>query len=234
MVAPRARNRRFRLSLESRKSAALQDPGAELVDQLTGLWNQYGRIALGVVGALIVIGVVAFYTVSQGARQNLEAAKKLNDADILYWRGDYPQALTAAQDVAKNWGSTPSGIDAHRLAGDCAFWQGKFKDAITEYRAYLAKRGSGLLAQGVQRSLAYALDSDRQYAAASKQYLALVGVFDRESSAEMLTGSARCELLAQNRAAAIRDLRRVVDEYSETSYATRARLQLAELGAAPS
>ena len=214
------------------KSTALQDPGAEMVDQVTGLWGKYGMMVLGAIGAVIVVGVVAFLSMGQGEKANNEAAKKLNEATMRFYQGDYVQAMTAAQAVSKTWGSTPSGIDAHRIAGDCAFWQAKFKDAATEYKAYLSKQGSGLLAQGVQRSLAYALDSDKQYVEATKYYDGLVGVFDRESSAEMLSAAARCEQLTNNKDEAVKRLHRVVDEFSETSYANRARLKLAELGAA--
>ena len=63
------------MSLESRKSSALQDPGAEMVDQLTALWNRYGRIALGVVGALVVVGAVAGYTIHQSREQENAASK---------------------------------------------------------------------------------------------------------------------------------------------------------------
>ena len=44
--------------MESRKSGALVDSGAELVDQFTSVWDRYGRIVLGSVGALIVIGQI--------------------------------------------------------------------------------------------------------------------------------------------------------------------------------
>ena len=58
----------------------------------------------------------------------------------------------------------------------------------------------------------------------------LVGKLDRESSAEFLTAAARCyRALGQTDEAAKR-LRRVIDEFGETSQAVIARVRLGELG----
>ncbi len=219
------------MSLETRKTHALDDPGAEALDKVTGLWERYGRIALGVIGAIVVVAGVAFYTIRQSAAQENLASKKLAEADMLFWQGDYDRARSTAGEVTKQWGSTPSGIDAHRISGDAAYWRGDFKGAVTEYKAYLAKKSSGVFAQSVRRSLAYSLDSDKQYAEAAKTYDALVGVFDRETSAEMLAAEARCLLATGDRAGAAAKLQKLVDDFGETSYANPARVQIAELGA---
>jgi len=220
------------LSLESRKSTALQDPGAEMLEQVTSLWDRYGRIALGVLGALVVIGVVAFYTVRQNAAQDNVASGKLLEADRLFLQGDLERAKTVAEDVSRTYGSTPSGNDAHRLAGDAAYWLRDWKDAISNYQAYLAKNGKGLLADCVRRSLAYTYDCNAQYADAARIYDGLVGAFDRESSGEMLAASARCFVALGNKPEAIKRLQRLIDEYGDTSYANPARERLAELGGA--
>jgi len=220
------------LSLESRKSGALVDSGAELVDQFTSVWDRYGRIVLGSVGALIVIGLVAWFTIQSNAKQENAAGEKLAEANALFWQGDYARSKTAADEVARTFGSTKSGIDAHRISGDDAFWQGKWKDAITEYDAYLAKNGSGLIADAVRRSLAYADESDKRYPDARKLFDQLVGTFDRESSAEFLAAGARCSMSMNDKAGAIQRLQRLVNEFGDTSYANRARVELAELGAA--
>ena len=103
--------------------------------------------------------------------------------------------------------------------------------AISEYRRYLDRDKKGLLSDAVNRSLAYALESDHQYTAAAPIYAALAGKFDRESSAEMLYAQARCLRAANRPAEAQQALRRIADEYGETSYAQRARVDLAELTA---
>ena len=178
--------------LESRKNAALEDPGAQVVDQLTGFWDRYGRILLGAIGAAVVIAVVAVFTIRSNEKQENDASKKLAEANLLFWQGDYDRSKTVAQEVSRTFPSTWSGSDAHRIAGDDMFWRGDFKGAITEYNAYLGKQGSGLLADGVRRSLAYSYESDKKYAEAAKLFDGLVGKFERESSAEFLAAAARC------------------------------------------
>jgi tetratricopeptide (TPR) repeat protein len=218
------------LSLESRKGTDLVDPGAEMVDQLNAAAQRYGRIALGVLGAIVVVAGIAYYTIQNNRTQENLASKKLAEADMMFWQGDYDRAKTTADEVAKAYGSTPSGADAHRISGDASFWKGNFKASVTEYKGYLSRNGSGTVAQSVRRSLAYALDSDKQYAEATKAYDALVGVFDRETSAEMLAAAARCALETNDKAGAIQRFKRITDEFGDTTGAQAARVRLAELG----
>ena len=217
-----------------RAAARLEDPGAELLDRATGAWDRYGRIALISLAALAVAGTLVFLTMRSRAASEEQAAGRLAEANVLFWQGEYARSQTLALQVAQQFPSTPSGIDAHRLAGDDAYWQGDFKTAVQEYKAYLDKHGSGILADAVRRSNAYALESNRQFADAAKAYEALIGVFDRESSGEFLAAAARSQRLAGNTAEAKKLLERLVGEFGETSYAVLARVQLAELNAATS
>ena len=110
---------------------------------------------------------------------------------MLYWQGDYARSLQLAKQVAQEFPSTASGNDAHRLAGDNAYWDGDFKTAVTEYRAYLSSRRRESSPTRRARSLAYALESNKQYPEAATEYEGLVGKLDRESSAEFLADAAR-------------------------------------------
>jgi len=219
------------LTLEQ-KAAHLEDPGAKLIDKLTSYWNRFGRVALIALGVIVGVAVAGFLILRSRAADEREAAGKLAEANLYFWQGAYDRSLQGARQVSEQWGGTPSGVDALRLAGDSYFWMGNYKDAITQYQGYLAKRKSGVLADAVRRSLAYTLESNRQPKEAAVNYEALVGKFDRESSAEFLYAAARCYLaLDQPREADLR-LKRLVDEYGETTYAIRARIERAELAAA--
>lgn len=220
------------MSLESRKGTTLQDPGADMLDQVTGLWERYGRIVLGALAAVVAVAAVAYFTLRSNETQEVAASEKLAQANALFWQGDYDRSKTIADEVAKQYGGTPSGIDALRISGDDAYWRGNWKDAIAQYKAYLGKSGSGLMGNVVRRSLAYSYESDKQHAEAAKLYDGLVGAFDRESSGEFLAASARCREALGNKAEAVKRLQRLTDEFGETSYASRARVKLAELSAA--
>jgi lipopolysaccharide biosynthesis regulator YciM len=91
-----------------------------------------------------------------------------------------------------------------------------------------------VLADAARRSLAYALESDRQYAEAATLYESLVGKIDRESSAEFLAAAARCHRALNQPAEAAKRLQRLVDEFGETSAVNLARIHLAELSPPPS
>ena len=218
------------MSLESRKGTALEDPGADMLDQLNTVWGRYGRVVLGVVVAIVAVGAVAYFSVRSNATQEVAASEKLSQANSMFWQGDYARSKTIADEVAKQYGGTPSGLDALRISGDDSYWLGNWKDAITQYKAYLAKSGSGLTANTVRRSLAYAYESDGQNAEAAKLYDGLIGIFDRESTAEFLVASARCHQALGNKPEAVKRLQRLADEFGDTSYASVARLRLAELG----
>lgn len=216
------------MSLESRKNT-IEDPGHELIDQVTGFGDRYGRIVVVAIVAVVAIAAALYFVQKSKARQDNTASEKLTEANALFWKGDYAASRTIAQEVTKLYGGTPSGIDALRIAGDDAYWKGDWKDAIKDYREYLKRNGSGPVSDAVRRSLAYALESDKQYAEAAKIYDQLVGVFERESSGEFLASSARCQLALGKPDEAKSRLQRLVDEFGETSYAMRGRISLGEL-----
>jgi tetratricopeptide (TPR) repeat protein len=217
------------LSLESRKNTALDDPGADLLDQLTRFWDRYGRIVLGALVAVVVVGVAAYYITAGNRTRENSASEKLAEANDLFWRADYDRSRQLAQDAAKEFPGTSSAIDALRISGDDAYWRGNWKDAIADYNAYLAKRSSGVLADAVRRSLAYALESNNQYAEAAAAYDKLVGVFDRESSGELLFASARCLVAAGKPEEAKKRYQRIIDEFPDSSYQIKARIALGKL-----
>jgi tetratricopeptide (TPR) repeat protein len=209
----------------------MDQPGAETLDKVRSFFDRFGRGILIATGAVVAIGAVSFFTLRARAASEQEAAGRLAEASVYYWQGDYARASQMAKQIYDQYGSTPSGADAHRLAGDAYFWAGDFKTAITEYRAYLDKQKTGLLSDAARRSLAYALESDRQFTEAAKTYDELVGRFDRTSSAEFLNASARCHRELQQPAEAVKRLQRLVDEFGETAYANAALVELAEMKA---
>jgi tetratricopeptide (TPR) repeat protein len=182
-----------------------------------------------VIVGLAVVGVAAYYIMAGNRTRENSASEKLAEANDLFWRADYDRSRQLAQDVAKTFPGTPSGTDALRIAGDDAFWRGNWKDAIADYNAYLAKRGSGLIPDAVRRSLAYALESNSQYAEAAALYEKLVGVFDRESSGELLFAAARCYNAAGKPDEAKKRYQRILDEFPDSSYQLQVRIAMGKL-----
>lgn len=221
---------RFALSLEtSGKKSVMDDPGADLLDKAQGLWQHYGQTALIAVVVAVATAVGVYYWQSGQTRQENLASEKLAEANDLFWRADYDRSRTIAKDVTKQFPGTASGTDALRIAGDDAYWRGNWKDAIADYQEYLKKNSKGLVADAVRRSLAYSLESNGQPAEASAIYDKLVGVFDRESSGELLFASARCLVAANKPEDAKKRYQRIVDEFPDSSYQLQARIELGRL-----
>ena len=216
------------MSLESRKNA-IEDPGAELLDRATGLWEQYGRYIMGAVVGIAVVGIAGYYMIAGNARKENTASEKLAEANDLFWRADYDRSRQIAQDVSRQYAGTPSGIDALRISGDDAYWRGNWKDAIADYNSYLKKNSSGVLAATVRRSLAYALESDGQFAEAASTFERIVGEFDRESSGEFLFAAARCHMALKQPAEAKKLWQRILDEFPDSSFQLQARVELGKL-----
>ena len=216
------------MSLESRKNT-LDDPGAALLDRGTALWDRYGRIVLGVVVGIAVIGVSVYYVTTGAARKENAASERLSEASDLFWRADYDRSRTIAQEIVKQYGDTPSGLDAVRIAGDDAYWRGNWSAAVTDYEAYLKKRSSGLLANTVRRSLAYAQESLGQYAAAVANFDLLVGQIDRETSGEMLYAAGRCLVAEKKPDEAKKRYQRILDEFPDSSYQLQVRIAMGKL-----
>ncbi len=216
------------MSLETQKSS-IEDPGAELLDQAQGIWNQYGQTLLIALIVIAAAGIGSYYWLAGQERQENAASEKLAQANDLFWRADYDRSRSLAQEVSKAYPSTPSGIDALRIAGDDAYWRGNWKDAIVDYEAYLKKHSSGIIANSVRRSLAYSQESVGQFAEAAANMDQLVGAFDRESSGEMLYASARCLAAANKPEEAKKRLQRLIDEFPDSGYQLQARIELGRL-----
>jgi len=221
------------LSLESQRHARLEDEGAALLDSASAFWTRYGKVALGVLAALVVAGAATYFTMTSRRSAEEQAAGRLAEATLHYFQGDLQRARETARQVAEQFPDTPSGNDGHRLMGDAAFWSNDYKGAIAEYRRYLAKAPKGVLTDAANRSLAYALENDGQPAEAAKLFEGLVGKFDRESSGEFLAAAARCQRAAGDAGGAKRNLERLIAEFGETSYARSARITVAELSVTP-
>jgi len=217
------------LPLETQHARRLEPEGAEILTRVSSWWEQYQRLTLGALGVIVAVGLGGYLYLKSRSTQENDASGQLAEASVYFWQGDYARSLDLAKKIYTQYPSTLSGLDAHRLAGDDAFWNGDFRTAIAEYRRYLDKAKPGMLTDAVQRSLAYALESAGQPQEAGKLYESLVPRADRSSAAEFLVAAARCYRAAGRTPDAIRMLERVDQEFGDTSYAQSARIQLGEL-----
>ena len=99
------------MSLESRKNTVLEDPAHEMTDRLQSLWDRFGRLALGVLAAIVVLGVGYYFTAQANARRENDASARLSEANQLFWQGDYDRSRTMSEEVAKQLRATFGATD---------------------------------------------------------------------------------------------------------------------------
>ncbi len=189
------------------------------------------RIVGGVLIALVLAIVASQFVSRSNARATAEANRTLAEASVTYWQGNYIRTIQLADQVLADYGQTGAANDARRMKADALFWQGDFDSSAMLYRAYLSKqRQDGPLRTAVQQSLAYALESKKDFAEAARLYEELAGKApDRTATADFLLAAARSYAAANERDKARLLYERIAGEYKDTPFARDAEVALGEL-----
>ena len=188
------------------------------------------------VGAVVVLGVGALLWSRGNESKEAEARTTLAEASTAYWSGNYVRTVQLADQVIADAGGTKAATDARRMKADALFWQGSFDSAATLYQEVLSRdRTESPVRTAVQQSLAFSLESKKDYAAAAKLYEEIAGKApDRSNAADFYVSAGRAYRLAGDRAKATAMFEKVADEYKETTFARDAEVALGELaGEAP-
>jgi TolA-binding protein len=120
------------------------------------------------------------------------------------------------------------------MKADALFWTGSFDSAATLYREYLSKeKGDSPLHLAVQQSLAFTLESKKEFPAAAKEYEELATTApDRSSAADFLMSAARSYRNANQPDKARALYEKVSNEYKDTTFGRDAEVELGEILAA--
>jgi len=200
-------------------------------DKIQGNFRILG-IAAGIVLAVIlaVVWVGRAQTKAEG-----EANRVLAEASANYWQGGYSRAIQLSDQVMSDYKTTKAANDARRIKGDALFWSGSFDSAATLYKDYIAHAsGSSPVRAAVEQSLAFALESKRDFAGAAAQFEKIAPTQpDRNSEADMLlcAGRSYAEAGQNDKARAL--YQRVADDYKDSpSLSHDAEVYLGELSGA--
>jgi tetratricopeptide (TPR) repeat protein len=189
------------------------------------------RVVAIALGAIVLAALAALWISNAQGKAEGEANRILAEASANYWQGGYARTIQLTDQVLNDYKTTRAANDARRMKGDALFWTGSFDSAATLYREYLAKtKADSPLHQAVKQSLAFALDSKRDFPAAAKEYEELAtGAPDRASSADFLMAAARSYKNANQPAKAKALYEKVANDYKETTFARDAEVELGEL-----
>ena len=199
-----------------------------------GDWVQNNLRVVGIVlGAVILAALAAMWISKAQAKAEGDANRILAEASANYWQGGYTRTIQLADQVLEGYKTTKAANDARRMKGDALFWSGSFDSAATLYKDYLAhERSDTPVRLAVQQSLAFALESKRDFPAAATLYEELaVKAPDRASAADFLMSAARAYREASQPDKARALYKKVADEYQETPFARDAEVMLGELEA---
>jgi tetratricopeptide (TPR) repeat protein len=199
-------------------------------DKVQGNFRVLG-IAFGVLVAtfLAVVWVGRAQTRAEG-----EANRILAEASANYWQGGYSRAIQLDDQVLGDYKTTKAANDARRMKGDALFWSGAFDSAATLYKDYLSHAPSNSPVRGaVEQSLAFALESKRDFAGAAALFEKLAAAQpDRNSEADMIMNAARSYAEGGQKDKARALYTKVADQYKETTFARDAEVFEGELAGA--
>lgn len=191
------------------------------------------RVILGVVGVAAALGIVTFLWMRTRADSEAKASGALAEASALYWRGDYGPLIQRANDIKREYGGTKAATEAERMLGDAYFWQGDFAKAKESYESYLKKTpASSQLRPGVERSMAQALESQKQYTQAAEIYERLAAADGpRDVRGELYYAAGRAWQEAGRLDKAKPVYQKLAAEFGDTPSAGDAEIALGELEA---
>jgi len=200
-----------------------------------GDWAQRNLRVLGIALGVLVAAVLGTIWITRAqAKAEGEANRILAEASANYWQGGYNRTIQLTDQVLEGYKTTKAANDARRMKADALFWSGSFDSAATLYQEYLKhERADSPLHDAVTQSLAFALESKKDFPAAAKQYEALAPTApDRASAADFYMSAARAYTLANDRARAKAIYEKVAQEYKDTTFGRDAEVMLGELMAA--
>ena len=192
-------------------------------------------VAVGI-GVIVVAILGGWMWTRANAKQEADARATLAEASTNYWSGNYPRTVQLADQVIADASGTKAAVDARRMKADALFWQGSFDSAATLYRDVLNKeRADSPMRTAVQQSLAFALESKKDFAPAAELYEEIARKApDRTNAADFYMAAGRAWRGAGQPDKAKTNFQKVADEYKETTFARDAEVALGELaGEAP-
>lgn len=189
------------------------------------------KIVGGVLAAIVVAAVAGLFISRANQRANAEANSTIAEASVHYWQGNYVRTIQLTDQVLSTFGQTSAANDARRLKADALFWQGAFDSSAMLYKTYLSKHPQDdPLRRAVQMSLAFALESNKDYAGAGKLYEELATKApDRSTTADLLIAAARSYREAKQPDKSKALYEKVANDYKDTTYARDAEVALGEL-----
>lgn len=119
-----------------------EDPLVTAAFRATEVWERHGRAILLVVGAAVLVGLLAFFVLRTRSQAEERASGDLYRAMITLQQGDYATAAPMLKELIDNSPGTRAAREATLLLGDATMGQKNPAEAATYYQKYVDMAGS--------------------------------------------------------------------------------------------
>ncbi len=148
-----------------------EDPLVTAAFRATDFWERHGSRILVGLGALALVGLLAFFMMQARSKAEERAAGDLFRASLAISQGDYVSAAPMLRDIVDNQPGTGAAREAMLYLGDSYLAQGKATDAATWYRKFIEKAGGNrALGRTGSYALGTALEDGREFVPAAEAY----------------------------------------------------------------
>jgi tetratricopeptide (TPR) repeat protein len=148
-----------------------EDPLVTAAFRATEVWEQHGtRILIGV-GAVVVVGLLAFFMAQARDRAEQKASGDLMRASMAVSQGDYASAAPMLREIVDNAQGTDASRTAMLYLGDSFLAQKRASEAVEWYQKYLSRAGGDRDRQWIGHlALATAYEDQGKFAEAAASY----------------------------------------------------------------
>ncbi len=212
------------------KKEMKQDRLVKLTVDLEKFYVDHQKLVISVAVAVVVVIFAVILVRKSMESSRLEAAYKVTMAKASFGTGRLDESASAFQTIANSEGGTVA-AEAKYFLGRIAYEQGKYAQAVDEFNGYFKDfSGTDELNVAASAGLGAANEALEKYADAASEYQKAAEKYPNSPAAtELLMDAARVYQKLDQPEKAIPLLRKIRDNYPESSLAAQARQLLTSL-----
>lgn len=197
-------------------------------DRLMDTWQFW---VIGLVGVVLVVAAIIYYTSSQSTKA-IEASEKYANAVMDYRNGSSQIAILSLTQVVDDYGSTQTAEQATFLLGKISYETKNYAEATRWFESYISKyKGNKLDRAAAFAGIAACLEEQGSFAEAAAKYEEAATAYPGGPlEGDYLTSAMRNYLLAGDIAKAKAKLDRIEQDFPNTDIAQRAARLFSEKG----
>lgn len=201
---------------------------AESADPM--LWvRKHQKLALGIVGAVVIAGLGIWLVQETGQRRQLRAAESLDQARNIAESGNLPLAASELQKIIETYSGTDAATEAVVTLNQVRMVNGQSELAVVSLQEYLKTNPKKVYKVPAQGLLGEALENAGKPKEAAAAYMGASNDAEVDYlKAQYLLSAARAYGNAGMVEEAVKALQTIIDKYPKTTAMTEAQVRLSE------